>query len=101
MGIKLLVLDILKPHEPTIIEMAAEIAKCKGIIGCNLAVFEIDKNVENVKLTLEGDNINFSEIKKLIDKIGATIHSIDEVAAGEKLIREVTTPQDRDTKFMR
>jgi uncharacterized protein len=101
MTIRLVVLDILKPHEPTIVEMASEISKCKGVSGCNFAVFEIDKNVENVKLTIEGEDINFSDIKKLIDKVGASIHSIDEVAAGERLIREVTTPQDRESKFLR
>ena len=101
MPIKLLVLDILKPHEPSIIELATTISGLSGISGCNFAVFEIDKKVENVKLTVEGSNINYSDIREVIEKAGGTIHSIDEVAAGTKVVREVKTPQDRESKFLR
>lgn len=101
MPIKLLVLDVLKPHEPSIIEFAKRISKLKGIIGCNLAVFEIDKSVENVKLTIEGSNIRYDAVREIISKAGGTVHSIDEVAAGSKTIKEVRTPQDRETKFLR
>jgi len=101
MPIKLLVLDVLKPHEPSIIELAKTISNTKGVSGCNLAVFEIDKKVENVKLTIEGTNIGYDKIKEIIEKSGGTIHSIDEVAAGTRTVKEVKTPQDRETKFLR
>ena len=94
-------MDILKPHEPSIIELATTISGLSGISGCNFAVFEIDKKVENVKLTVEGSNINYSDIREVIEKSGGTIHSIDEVAAGTKVVREVKTPQDRESKFLR
>jgi uncharacterized protein len=101
MPIKLLVLDVLKPHEPNIVELSKTISNINGISGCNLAVFEIDKRVENVKLTIEGKNINYDRVREVIEKSGGTIHSIDEVAAGTKTVREVKTPQDRESKFLR
>ncbi len=101
MPIKLLVLDVLKPHEPNIIELANMISNITGISGCNFAVFEIDKKVENVKVTIEGKNINYERIREVIEKAGGTIHSIDEVAAGKKVVREIKTPQDREAKFLR
>ncbi len=101
MSIRLLVLDVLKPHEPSIIELARTISNIKGVTGCNFAVFEIDKKVENVKVTVEGSNINYEKIREILEKAGATVHSIDEVAAGKKEVKEVKTPQDRESKFLR
>ena len=77
------------------------ISNITGISGCNFAVFEIDKKVENVKVTIEGKNINYERVREVIEKAGGTIHSIDEVAAGKKVVREIKTPQDREAKFLR
>jgi hypothetical protein len=55
---------------------------------------EIDKETENVKITMQGDDLNFQEISDAIEEYGGSIHSVDEVVAGKKLIEEVTTPQD-------
>jgi len=101
MSIRLLVLDVLKPHEPNIIDLAKTISNAKGVSGCNFAVIEIDKKVENVKVTIEGSNIKYEKIREILERAGATVHSIDEVAAGKKEVREVKTPQNRESKFLR
>jgi len=99
--IRRLVLDVLKPHDPSKIELSEKLSKLKGINGVNIITIEIDKNVENVKIVLEGRNINFKKIEKIVEDAGGAIHSIDEVAAGKKLIEEVRTPQDISATFMR
>ncbi len=90
-----MVLDILKPHEPKITEMALRITKINGVDGVNITVYEIDKETENVKVTIEGENLDFDKIQEVIEELGGTIHSIDEVVAGKRIIEEVKTPQDR------
>ncbi|MBC7114686.1 MAG: uncharacterized protein PWR13_1359 [Archaeoglobi archaeon] len=94
-GIKRLVLDVLKPHEPRIIELAVELGRLEGVGGVNISLYEVDQQTENVKVTIEGDNLDFDRIKDLIEEYGGVIHSIDEVAAGRKLVEEVKTLQDR------
>jgi len=42
-----------------------------------------------------------SKIKKIIEDSGSAIHSIDEVAAGKKIIEEVRTPQDHYESYLR
>ena len=55
----------------------------------------MDTQTENIKITVEGVDINFDELQQVIEDMGAVIHSIDEVAAGQKLVEEVETLQDR------
>ena len=85
-GLKKLVLDVLKPAEPSIVDMAKRLSEMDGIEGVEISVREIDRRVETVKITIEGDNLNFDKINSALDRYGATIHSIDKVAGGKKLI---------------
>jgi uncharacterized protein len=94
-GIKRLVLDVLKPHKPSILELAKAICKLSHITGVNLSIQEVDTETETIKITVEGNNIDFDELEQVIEDMGAVIHSIDEVAAGSKLVETVETPQDR------
>ncbi len=94
-GIKRLVLDVLKPHQPSIIELSKSLASLKHVTGVNLSLQEVDTQTENVKITVEGVNLDFDDVQRVIEDMGAVIHSIDEVAAGIKLIEEAETPQDR------
>ncbi|MFX0062996.1 MAG: DUF211 domain-containing protein [Candidatus Hermodarchaeota archaeon] len=92
-SIRRIVLDVQKPHDPPILLLAKELADVDGVDGVNIAIFEIDRKVENVKLTIEGQNIPYETIKKHIEARGGIIHSLDEVAAGKAIIEEVKTLQ--------
>jgi len=93
--IKRIILDVLKPHNPTIIELAQNLSCLDGISGVNISLEEVDKDTDSVKITIEGSNINFEKVNESITECGAVIHSIDGVSAGMKMIEEVNTPQDR------
>jgi hypothetical protein len=92
--IKRLVLDVLKPHDPNLLEVSEAIARCDGVSGANVVLLETDREVQNVKVTVEGDDIAAAAIEDEIDRLGGTIHSFDEVACGEVLVEESPTPQD-------
>jgi len=93
-NIRRVVLDVLKPHTPNLIEMAEQLANLPGVVGVDVSLKEMDQKVENVKITCEGDNINFEQVEKVIIMNGGSIHSLDKVSAGASLIEEVTTQQD-------
>jgi uncharacterized protein len=92
--IRLLVLDVLKPHNPTIIELSNSISDLPHIDGVDITVYEIDSKVENVKITIKGSKIDYETIKKAIEDLGATVHSIDKVSSGNELVEEAHTHQD-------
>jgi hypothetical protein len=77
--VKLLVLDVLKPHEPSIIELSKILCRHKDIRNADIEVYGVDKKTEDVKITVEGKNLNYLKIKDLIEKQGAAIHSVDRV----------------------
>jgi hypothetical protein len=92
--IRRLVLDTLKPHEPSIIKMAQELSDLPGIAAVNISIYEMDRKVENAKITIEGDNIQPLEVYQVIEELGGSVHSIDEVVAGKKIIDDAATLQD-------
>ena len=94
-GIKRLVLDVLKPHKPSILDLARRISQLPDITGVNLGILEVDTETETIKITVEGNDIDFDALESVIEDMGAVIHSVDEVAAGSKLVENVETLQDR------
>jgi len=89
-----LVLDVLKPHNPSIIQLAGELSELGGVEAVNISIYEIDQRVENAKVTLEGTNLNYDDVLKVIGENGGSVHSIDEVVAGRMIIEDAETPQD-------
>ena len=74
-----LVLDVLKPHEPNALDFSSTIANLKADYRVRLSVTEVDKKTESTIVIIEGGDIHFDEIKEAIEKMGASVHSIDEV----------------------
>ncbi len=93
-SIRRLVLDVLKPHEPSIIDLAEQLSNLEGIDGVNISIYEIDRMVENAKITLQGKDIVYGEVLRVIQENGGAVHSIDEAVAGTIIIDDAATPQD-------
>lgn len=97
--IRRLILDVLKPHNPSVVELSEALSHLEGVEGVNVIIYEIDQQVENAKIVIAGSSISFESIKKKLEEMGATIHSVDEVAAGKRIVEEVRTPQDRSARM--
>ena len=92
--IRQLVVDVLKPHEPTMLSVAQEVADTDGVDGVNAFLVEIDEEVRNIKFTIEGEDIDFDAVTAVIEDTGARVHSVDQVACGEYIVEDMPTPQD-------
>lgn len=93
-NIRRIVLDVLKPHEPDIIELAQRLASLEGVDGVNISIYEIDRQVENAKITVEGGRLSYEDILAVVEDAGGTVHSIDEAVAGKVVIDDSPTPQE-------
>ncbi len=92
--IRRLVLDVLKPHVPTILDLAEALSRLNGIHGVNVSLFEVDQQTETIKITIKGDRIDYHTVVSVIEDFGGVVHSIDEVVAGKEIVEEVETFQD-------
>jgi hypothetical protein len=93
-NIRRLVLDVLKPYEPSIIDLAQQLSELEGVDGVNISIYEIDRKVENAKVTIQGKNIVYDEVLKVIQDNGGAVHSIDLAVAGTIILDDVPTLQD-------
>ena len=76
------VLDVLKPLKgPSIVDMALLLTKVKGVRNVTITVNEVDVETVTLTVTIEGQDFDFTEVKKIIEYIGGAIHSIDQVVA--------------------
>ncbi|AEH39385.1 DUF211 domain-containing protein [Halopiger xanaduensis] len=93
--IRRLVLDVMKPQDPDILEIATTAGDCPGIDAVNVVLVETDREVQNLKLTIEGEDIDADALETAITDLGGTVHSIDQAVCGKRLVEQIGTPQDR------
>jgi hypothetical protein len=95
-NLRRIVLDVVKPAvEPSLVSIAEAIAGTQGVESVNITVEEVDAKTEGLLVTVEGQEMDFADLNKEITGCGAVIHSVDQVAGGEKLIESVAVPLSR------
>lgn len=71
-------------------DLALMVSRATHVIGVNISLKEVDQSTESITITLEGDNLDYENIKEILEQAGAVIHSIDQVVAGKRFVEEVT-----------
>ena len=87
--IRVIEVDVLKPHKPNIVELGKALCDLKSVDTANISVYAIDEKTESIKVILEGESIDFGEVEKTNDSYGAVIQSVDKVIAGKKKVIDV------------
>lgn len=90
-----IVLDVLKPHEPSLLLFTQQITEAEGVEAATASLIELDKEVQNVKITAEGQDLNYDSIEEAVNDSGGTVHSIDQVTYGAYIVEDQQTLQDR------
>ena len=84
--IRRVVLDVLKPHEPGMVELTTGMLERMDIEGVTATLVEMDENVRTVRVVIEGEELDLEQITSVINDLGASIHSIDQVSVGERVV---------------
>jgi hypothetical protein len=77
--IKHLLLDVLKPHQPSILEFASVLREIEGVKKVDITVVEIDSETKSLRILINGDCLNYKDIRSNIYKQSAIIKSVDQV----------------------
>lgn len=82
MAITKLTLDVLKTiRGSSIVELAQKLTELSGVRSVNIKVNEVDVETLTLTVVVEGDDLDFTKIRSVIEGMGAVIHSVDEVVA--------------------
>lgn len=82
MPLKKIVLDVLKTIKGTsLVELAEMIVRLSGVSKISIRVSEVDVETITLNVAIEGESIDFAEIREVIEKAGGVIHSVDYVIA--------------------
>jgi hypothetical protein len=77
--IKRVILDVLKPHQPSAIVFAKALADQGTQCKVKITVEEVDEKTESITLEIEGEDILFDAVVDTINELGGSLHSIDMV----------------------
>lgn len=84
-AIQKLVLDVLKPHAPSSLELAKALAGQGPGYKVYLDVEEVDEKTETVLITIEGSNLDFERIEETIQNLGGSLHSVDQILVENRI----------------
>ncbi|UCH58215.1 MAG: DUF211 domain-containing protein [Candidatus Bathyarchaeota archaeon] len=74
-----MILDVLKPHSPSLPVFATFLAELEGVEEVDVSLVEMDERTESLKVVLNGPAIEYESLKEHMAKQGAVIHSVDQV----------------------
>lgn len=77
--VRKMVLDVLKPISPSLLELATRLCAIKGIDMVECTIIEIDRETESIKIVIEGNGIQFPVVENVIASFGAAVHSVDSI----------------------
>ena len=80
------VLDVLIPHELELETVAERSAATDGVVGANATLLERDRQVDNVEVVVEGEDVDLPALQSTLEELGGSVHSIDQVACGDRLV---------------
>jgi len=87
------VVDVDKPiKEPSLFTLVDALESVTGVLSVNVTVNEMDVDVMGTLITVEGDGFSFAKLEEAINGVGAVIHSVDQIVAGEYAVE---TPKMR------
>jgi len=81
-GIVRVTLDVLKPREVSLEDLALALGEVKGVETVDITVTEVDARTETLKVTVSGQSISLEELEKVMNEHSAIIRSIDAVSVG-------------------
>lgn len=85
------VLDVLKPRELSLPQLAASICEHSGASQVIADIVEVDVKTETVKLTVEGEKLDLDLLHQVLEEYGCALRSMDSITVRYHPEREEIT----------
>jgi hypothetical protein len=79
-----IVLDVMSPAQQSIVDLLEILSEIDRVAKVDIALSELEKNVEDFKVTLEGYGLDYGTIREAIKEFGGVIRNVDNVMSEEE-----------------
>ena len=76
----------MSPAQQSIVDLVEALSAIKNVAEVDVTLSELEKNVEDFKVTLEGYDLSYNRIGEAIKDFGAVIRNVDNVVSAEEYI---------------
>lgn len=76
----------MSPAQQSIVDLVGHLSAIDDIAQVDITLSELEKNVEDFKVTLEGYNLDYDKIRMAIKEFGGVIRNVDNVTSAEEYI---------------
>lgn len=94
MKITRIVLDIMSPAQQSMVDLAERLSKIDGISQVDITLSELETNVVDFKVTLDGYGLDFERIREIIKDFSAVIRNVDYISSAKQRV-----PHNDDDKL--
>ena len=84
MKIVKIVLDVMSPAHQSMVDLVERLNKIEGISRVDIVLQELEKNVEDFKVTLDGYDLDYEKIREVIKDFGAVIRNVDSLTSARQ-----------------
>ncbi len=78
--IRRILIEAAKPANTSSLDLSQALCSVDGVEECDLSVTDVDTLTHTIKLSIKGPNVNFAELKKVLDENSVAIKGVDEVS---------------------
>ena len=86
MKITRIVLDIMSPAQQSMVDLAERLSKIDGISQVGVVLTELEMNIVDFKVTLDGYGLDFERIREIIKDFSAIIRNVDYVSSAKQRV---------------
>ena len=79
-----IVLDVMSPAQQSIVDLLGILSEIDRVAKVDITLSELEKNVEDFKVTLEGYGLDYGKIGEAIKEFGGVIRNVDNVMSEEE-----------------
>jgi hypothetical protein len=76
----------MSPAQQSIVDLVEILSKNENVSIVDITLSELEMNVEDFKVTMEGNGLDFEKISDTIKEFGAVIRNVDNIISAEEYI---------------
>ena len=84
----------MSPAQQSMVDLAAKLTEVDGISQVDITLSELEKNVEDFKVTLDGYGLDYERVREVIKDFGGVIRNVDSITSVKQRV-----PHDSDDKL--